>query len=212
MEYRMSAPVDPSGGLASQASATSTTLLQRVKSRDEKAWEHLVRLYAPLVYRVCRVKNVPPDEAADVAQETFRAVVRNIGTFHRDRPGDSFRAWLATIARNKVRDHFRKQAHRPHAVGGSEMQVQMQQLPDFDLDESTDGSRFDSHGSVIHRAVELVRSEFEPRTWDAFWKTAVEGLAVEDVASQLGVSKWAVYQARSRVIRRLREDLRGLLD
>ena len=91
------------------------------------------------------------------------------------------------------------------------MQVQIQQIAEFDMDESTDGSRFDSHGSVIHRAVELVRAKFKPRTWDAFWKTAVEGLAVEDVASQMGASKWAIYQARCRVLRQLREDLDGLM-
>ena len=208
----MAPPVDPVRSLPSQASVTSTTLLQRVKGQDEKAWEHLVQLYAPLVYRVCRVKHVPADEAADVVQETFRAVARNIGAFRRDQPGDNFRAWLATIARNKVRDHFRCRAARPAAVGGTEMQVQIQQIPDLDLDDSADGSRFDSQGSVIHRAVELVRAEFEPKTWEAFWRTTVEGVAVDDVASQLGVSKWAVYQARSRVLRRLRQDLEGLLD
>jgi DNA-directed RNA polymerase specialized sigma24 family protein len=56
------------------------------------------------------------------------------------------------------------------------------------------------------RVVEVVRAEFEPRTWDAFWRIVVEGQSPAEVAQALGLSLPAVYQAKSRVLRRLRRE------
>ena len=93
------------GGTAGTA---SDSLLQRVKGRDEEGWRRLTDLYGPLVYGWCRRKGLSAEDAADVVQETFSAVYGGIGRFRRDRPGDSFLAWLRSIARNKIRDRFRQ--------------------------------------------------------------------------------------------------------
>lgn len=191
-------------------SVTSLSLLKRLKANDNEAWQQFVRVYGPLVYRLCRVADVSADDASDVAQEVFRAVDRNIVRFRHDRPGDSFRAWLCTIVRNKIRDHYRQRAKRPKAVGGTEMQRKIEQLADLELSSTTDGSPFDSDSDIVHRAIQSVRNEFESRTWEAFWKTSIDEIPPIDVAQLLGVSKWAVYQAKSRVLRRLRHELEGL--
>ena len=86
-------------------SVTSPTLLASVKAEDRAGWTRLVSLYGPLVYRWCRCAGLQPADAADLGQEVFCAVARNISNFRRDRPGDSFRAWLHTITLNKIRDH-----------------------------------------------------------------------------------------------------------
>ncbi len=65
---------------------------------------------------------------------------------------------------------------------------------------------------VTHRALELIRSEFESRTWDAFWGVAVGGGKPADVAADLEMTVAAVYMAKSRVLRRLREEFTELLD
>lgn len=194
-----------------QRSVTSLSLLERLKEDEVPAWDRFVDIYSPLVYRLCRVSDVPADEAADVLQEVFCAVNRNVDKFHRDRPGDSFRGWLCTIVRNKIRDHFRRQAKRPKAIGGTDMMRRIDRIADLDLSSSNDGAVFDSDSSIIHQVIQSVRGEFEERTWEAFWKTTVEGISPVDVAEVLGVSKWAVYQAKSRVLRRLRRELAGLL-
>ena len=62
---------------------------------------------------------------------------------------------------------------------------------------------------LSRRAVELVRAEFEKRTWEAWWKTAVEGRPAADVAAEMGMSFAAVYKAKSRVLLRLRQELAG---
>jgi RNA polymerase sigma-70 factor (ECF subfamily) len=58
--------------------------------------------------------------------------------------------------------------------------------------------------------LEFIRSEFEPRTWQMFWRSVVDGVATATVGAELGVSAAAVRQARSRVLRRLREEAAGL--
>jgi RNA polymerase sigma-70 factor (ECF subfamily) len=203
--------ISPRKDFSRESSVTSLTLLERLKKNEHPAWERFVEIYSPLVYRLCRVSAVPADEAADVFQEVFRAVDRNIDSFRRDRPGDSFRAWLCTIIRSKIRDYFRRQAKRPKAIGGTDMMHRIDQIADLDLSSSIDGAVFDSDSSIVHRAIQSVRGEFEERTWAAFWKTTVEEISPVDVAELLGVSKWAVYQAKSRVLRRLRCELAELL-
>lgn len=200
------APAEPS-----QGPTTSVTLLERAKSLDNQAWERLGDIYGPLVYRLCRLSGIQPNDAQDVVQDVFRALFRNISRFRRDRPGDSFRAWLLTITRNKIRDHFRRQNKSPRPVGGTDMQARIHQLADLGWESSSDGSHFDDESNVMRRVVKLVQGDFKGKTWQAFWQTAMEDKDPADVARQLGISKWSVYQAKSRVLRRLRAELDGLV-
>ena len=62
------------------------------------------------------------------------------------------------------------------------------------------------------RALELISGDFESRTWQAFFRTTVQGDAPQDVANDLGISVWAVYKARSRVLTKLRAEFADLLD
>ena len=66
--------------------------------------------------------------------------------------------------------------------------------------------------AVFRWAQGQVRHEFHESTWDAFWLTTVDGLSVEQAAEQLGKSSGAVYAARSRVMRRLKEVIRRFED
>ncbi len=60
-------------------------------------------------------------------------------------------------------------------------------------------------------ALEQVRLQFEERTWQAFWKVAMEDRPAADVAAELGLSVTSVRQAKSRVLRRLKEELGELI-
>jgi hypothetical protein len=113
-----------------ERSSISTSLLDRVKARQPAAWECLVDLYAPEVYRWCRQSGLQGEDTADVVQEVFTAVAAHVEQFRRERPGDSFRGWLWTITRNKIRDHFRHRQGQPQAAGGTDAQQQLGQIPD----------------------------------------------------------------------------------
>lgn len=169
----------------------------------------LAKLYAPFVYHQCRRMGVPQQDGPDIVQDVFRKVAANLSRFRREKPGDSFRAWLTTITRNVCRDYFRQHAGRPAATGGTDMQRQIQQAPDNPGDVSTTtsdrkGSEASGSKMIVSRAAQLVRDEFEEHTWNAFWMTTVDALSPATAAEQLGMTRNAVYQARSRILRRLR--------
>ncbi|MBI2808870.1 MAG: sigma-70 family RNA polymerase sigma factor [Planctomycetes bacterium] len=183
--------------------STSSSLLARLRGDDHDAWARLARLYGPLVYSWCRRRGLQEQDAADVTQDVFRAIVKGIEKYVHG-PGSTFRGWLWTITRNKILDHHRQAQKRPDAAGGTDAQDRMMKIPES-LDESEAESSPTS--SLVRRALKLIQPEFTENTWQAFWRVMMEGQAVADVAKQLGLSVNAIYIAKSRVLRRLREEL-----
>jgi RNA polymerase sigma-70 factor (ECF subfamily) len=204
----MESRADGSQGGASRPSSISSTLLDQLRARHADAWQRLVRLYGPVIYRWCRRSDLRAEDAADVVQEVLSAVMIHLPDFHRDRPQDSFQGWLATITRNKVREHFRRQQGKAQARGGSTAQQQMAGVPQPpERCEETIRPDAQSAACLSRRALELVRAEFETRTWEAFWRVSVGGQVPANVASDLGLTVAAIYKAKSRVLGRFREVL-----
>jgi RNA polymerase sigma-70 factor (ECF subfamily) len=193
--------------MASMDKSTSLTLLERVRGRDGDAWQRLLHLYGPLVVRWCGHRGVRGQDADDVQQEVFQAVVAGLDNFRRDRPGDTFRGWLRVITRNKLLDHFRRRDKQPEAQGGTTANRQLHEVADQELPDDTE----EDLGALYHRALELVRSEFEDRTWEAFWRVAVGGQTPDVIAADLGVTPAAVRKAKSRVLLRLRQEIGDLI-
>jgi len=196
---------------ASNPSSISSTLLDQLRSRRPESWQRLVRLYGPVTYRWCRRSNLNAEDAADLVQEVLAAVMVHLPEFRRDRPDDSFGGWLATITRNKIREHYRRQRGKAEARGGSTAQRQLADIPQ-PPEPSEASVRVDAQTAVClsRRVLEMIQAEFEVRTWDAFWRVSVDGQSPADVATDLGMSVAAVYKAKSRVLGRLREVLQEL--
>ena len=193
--------------MASPDKSTSLTLLERVRDRDEQAWHNLLRLYAPLVDRWCGHSGVRGQDADDVRQEVFQAVAAGLDQFRRERAGDTFRGWLRVITRNKLIDHTRRRDRQPEARGGTDAHRRLQQVAEPELPEDSQ----DDLSGLYHRALALVRAEFEERTWQAFWRAAVEGQSPDLIAADLGVTPAAVRKAKSRVLLRLRQEVGDLI-
>jgi RNA polymerase sigma-70 factor (ECF subfamily) len=189
------------------SASTSTGLLERVRERDADAWRRLARLYTPLVYRWARECNLQANDSADIAQEVFTAVARSIDRFRHDHPDATFRGWLWTITRNQIRLHFRRAQQRPAAQGGSTANLLLaEQAVD---DGASEPAGFNAEASLVHRAMQLVRSDFQPQTWQAFWRMVVDGRSAPEVGAELGMTPAAVRQAKYRVLCRLHEELSG---
>jgi len=156
-----------------------------------------------------RRARLQPADVRDVFQDTFQAIAAGIGQFEKTRPTDSFRAWIRTITQHKLADHFRRQGAQPAAVGGSEALRRLDELEGRPQSKA-DASEDEVLQQLRVRAMELIRGEFEPKTWTMFWRVVVEGQDAGNVAADLGVSPSAVRLAKSRVLRRLREELSGL--
>lgn len=185
----------------------SSTLLRDVQQMDPLAWNRLVDVFSGVVYRWCRVSGVNSTDAADLVQEVFTSVARGIPRFERLKDQGSFRSWLATITRNQVRDHFRKLAVREAATGGSDALWQLEQHAER-LDSTIDAAGIQN--SLTQRILETTQAEFERPTWDAFWMVVVDGKSVQETAETTGLSLASVYQAKSRVLRRLRQRMAEL--
>ncbi len=188
---------------SSDTFATSRSLLERVRIDDSEAWNCLIDTYAPLVYRWCARWGLAREDVEDVVQEVFRAVSAHIKDFRKLRQDDTFRGWLRTITNNKLRDQFRTRLREPRAAGGTEAQSRFRGLA-IAQDEKELGR--DSQGvAALRVALNAARAEFENRTWEAFWLTAVEDKPAGDVGVLLEMSAGAVRVAKARVLRRLRE-------
>ena len=186
--------------------STSASLIQSVKAADPEAWQRLADLYGPVVYAWCRQAGLTEVDTADVAQNVFLAVFKNVRQFRREGPEHSFRGWLWKITRNEVLMFFRARNKEPRAAGGTDAQQLLQEMPEF-LASHTAPSSPGTRTLLARRALLSLRSEFEDRTWQAFWRLAIDGLSAPEVADELAMTPAAVRQAKHRVVARLREYL-----
>ena len=182
--------------------------MRRALAREPEAWERLVSVYSPLVHHWCRQAGAAEHDIADVTQEVFAAVASSLSQFRPDQPGTTFRAWMRGIARHKLLNHARDKGQP--AVGGTDAQVRLQQVPapprEVDLSESPA-----EVAGLYERALRLVRCQVEDRTWTAFWKATIESRTTTEVAAELGITPNAVRLAKSHVLRRLREEMGELI-
>jgi RNA polymerase sigma-70 factor (ECF subfamily) len=184
---------------------TPVSLLQRLRQPDaEEAWNRFVALYTPLLVHWTRRLGLSDAEAADVVQDVFVIMLRELPRFSY-RPGSRFRGWLWTVTLNKHRERKRMcKQPLPWEVAGEV------ESPDPDPSEEIPEAEYRSY--LVERALQLMRTDFEPTTWQACWQYVAEGRPAVEVAAELGISVNAVHLAKARVLRRLRRELDGLLD
>ena len=195
-----------------ELTATSLTLLDRARSLDPDAWRWLCDLYGPLVYRWARAGGLQDHDAADVGQEVFRTVSQRLNSFDAKRADATFRGWLWSITRNKLGDFIRRQSARPSERGGSAIAHLPEESVRLASDEQSHSDMFfDSASAVLNRVLQLIQVEFEETTWQAFWRSTVEGQSAPEIGADLGMTAPAVRQAKYRVLRRLRRELNGEL-
>jgi RNA polymerase sigma-70 factor (ECF subfamily) len=193
-----------------EMTSTPISLLQRLRdlARSEAAaaaWSEFVELYTPVLYSWASRLGLQSADAADLVQDVFVILVRKLPEFQYD-SGKSFRAWLKTVLMNRWRDGEKRAAVVSQETGHpavAEANIQGQNL---ELEEA------EYRELLVRRALEMMQREFKPATWKACWEQVVQGRSAAEVAKELGLSVNAVYVARSRVLRRLREYLDQLLD
>jgi RNA polymerase sigma-70 factor (ECF subfamily) len=184
---------------------TPASLLERLRCPDEGAWPRFVDLYTPLLYYwACRM-GLQAADAADLVQEVFTILLQKLPEFRYDK-NKSFRSWLRTVTMNRWHDNRRRKAAALRE--GSPARLEDVATPD-DAEALWEKEYRDY---LVGRAAEVMKTEFQPATWQAFWSLAVEGKPGAEVAAELGLSIDAVYAAKSRVLRRLRQELDGMLD
>ena len=190
--------------------STHPSLLIRAQAGNPEGWTMLVQVYGPIVYRWLRRSGVQSADAADIMQDTFLCVTTALARFDATAPGSSFRGWLWRIARNKLRDRQRRRQTEGW-IDGSEAERLIDQAVDNPVAITEPPSSLTDDLSLVQtQMLEVLRASFDSRSWQMFWQTAVNGRTAADVAEEMGVTHWAVYKAKSRILHRLRHELEGL--
>jgi RNA polymerase sigma-70 factor (ECF subfamily) len=183
---------------------TRPSLLVRIRDAgDREAWGQFVEVYAPLVYRFARSRGLQDADAADLTQDVLQAVSGASKRLVYDPTRGTFRAWLYTVARNKLRN-FRIARERRQDNGDPSL------LDEQPAPEEVEQWEREYEQRLFDWAAEQVRRRFQETTWRAFWMTAVEARPAAETAAALGISLGAVYIAKSRVLARLREEIQRL--
>ena len=187
---------------------THPSLLLRVRDvNDNAAWTQFVEIYTPLIYGYCRSRGLQEGDAADVAQESMRAVARAMEKFKYDPQRGKFRNWLLTVVQSKLHNFLAQQQRQPALAGETTLQR------NIECDSpSADDSKWEAeyYRTMFNCAAERIRGDFQQSTWQAFWRTTIEERDGKEVAQELGLSVGAVYVAKSRVIARLKEEIQSV--
>jgi RNA polymerase sigma factor (sigma-70 family) len=181
--------------------STHASLLARLKDgSDAAAWAEFDDRYRDLVFFYARRRGLQPADADDVVQETLAAAHRLLPAFTYDPDKGRFRGWLRTTALRATFKAKRKGADAMTRLRGDVVDVEP-------VDEDANDDAWDSEWRNYHvrLATKKVRTEFNAKDVAAFEGCAVERRAPADVARALGLSVDSVYQAKSRILKRLRE-------
>ena len=188
---------------------TSESLLFRLQSApdgelDQNAWEKFVQLYTPLMFHWARKVGLQQSDAADLVQDVLSIVFRRLPDFQYDAAG-SFRGWLRTVTLNKFREKKRKRVTDVSIASNSVLE----QIASLKSAEST--WDLDYGRMLLQQTMEQMEPDFHPGTWQALRAVMAEGMTVDQAAETTGVSIWTIYSAKARLMKRLREELKGLL-
>jgi RNA polymerase sigma-70 factor (ECF subfamily) len=173
---------------------------------DEGAWHEFVDIYRPLVHRLACRLGLQDADAEDLAQEVFVVVASAIDRGLYESGRGTFRGWLFRVARNLTVNALIARGRHPRGTGDTEM---VRLLGEVTAPSAGDSAIFNAEyrRRLLEWAADRVRGEFSDAAWDAFWATGVDGQPAPDVAERLGLSVGSVYNAKSRVMARLRREI-----
>jgi RNA polymerase sigma-70 factor (ECF subfamily) len=190
---------------------TSPSLLVRLRDgQDHAAWTCFAEVYGPAVYGFARKQGLQDADAADLMQEVLRVVAGAIGRLDYDPGKGTFRGWLFTVVRNQLLRFRARQDRAGRGTGRTSVHERLREAPSPEEDLARAWELEYERGRFTW-AAEQVRGQVKPGTWQAFWLTAVEGRSGEEAAAALRMTVASVYLAKSRVMARLKEQIRQVL-
>ncbi len=185
---------------------TRMTLITRLKDRDDgRAWKEFVEIYMPVVHGLVARSGLQDADAEDVTQDVFRSIARSINGFDCERSRGSFRGWLMAVTRSRTADFLARRHRHVSGTGDTVVHDHLSQIP-----QDTNGEDIweqDYQRSVFRWAADRIRHQFRDSTWQAFWKSSVDGQDTKTVAEALSISEGAVYIAKCRVTAKLKETI-----
>lgn len=182
---------------------TNPSLILRIKDpHNAVAWNELMAICRPVIYRLARRKGLLHEDAEDPVQGVFLSVAKAIDRWQQGEGQPRFRNWLGKIARNAIVNAITR-AKPDRATGTSSVMYALASLPEEA--ETTQALIVECRLEAIRWAAREIQSEFSQATWAIFQSIAIEGRPAPEVAQVFQRTIGAVYAARCRVAARLRE-------
>ena len=194
--------------------STSLSILERARARDgESAWRELAAIYSPLLHTWIVRYDVTETDADDLVQEVLIFVAEHLPNFEHNGRTGAFRNWLRQALVYRLRKYWNDRQQRPagYGTGDSGGLDLLNELEDPNSSQSQLWNQ-EHDRQVLSQLMSRLHLEFAETTWEAFRLTAVEGRKTSVVAENLGITVNAVWLAKSRVMRRLRQLSAGLTD
>jgi RNA polymerase sigma-70 factor (ECF subfamily) len=189
---------------------TRASLLVRLRDpADSEACETFFEVYAPLVYRHCRKHGLQDADGADLTQEVLAQVARSCGDFQYTPERGRFRDWLGTVTRRRIAALKQNQQGKAAGAGDGIGDEILDQLAAPPADDDWNAA---FHSRLLQVSMDRIQPPFEAQTWQAFVLTWLEDRPAPDVAQELGLMIDQVYVSRSRVLKRLREEVLALAE
>jgi RNA polymerase sigma-70 factor (ECF subfamily) len=166
-------------------------LVERAQDGDAEAFGRLYDQYSDTVYRYIYYRVGGKATAEDLTSETFLRALRRIGTFTWQ--GRDFGAWLVTIARNLVADHFKSSRFRLEVTTG-------EMLDANEVERSPEESVLESLSNAA--LLEAVR-KLNPQQQECVTLRFLQGLSVAETARAMGKNEGAIKTLQYRAVRTL---------
>ncbi len=195
----MSGDSDPNG--------TRPSLLLRVRDAgDIEAWRTFATIYAPVIYQFNRRQGLQHADATDLTQDVLSEVARAVRSFEYEPARGRFRDWLLTVSRRVLYRFKARQARRPEH--GCETKG-LESVEDDRVDPEWNDA---FNARVLRVALDRIQPHFQPVTWDAFEAVWIQNRPAAEAAQALSLRIEQVYLAKSRVLKRLSEEVQEIVD
>jgi len=175
---------------------------------DAQCWNAFVDRYAPKIYGWCRQQRLQEADAQDVTQEVLTRLVQKLPTFRYDPHKGTFRGWLKTLTHHAWCDYLES---RQRAGAGEQDAEAVARLCTLEAREDLLQALAETFDlEVLAEAEARVRLQVSLRDWKIFQELAVDGRPGPAVARDLGMTVSAVLMVRSRVQKKLRQEVSRL--
>lgn len=188
------------------AAADDKTLALALKGGDERAFDELVRRHQGRVYAVAYRLTGNREDALDVAQEALIKLYRKIGSWQ---PTGGFLPWLLRLTANQAIDHLRRRRrYRQEPLD----ETFIPETEGAAVEPTAPGTATEVRGREIEARVRAALDVLSPAQKMVFVLRHYEGLALSEIAEQLGCTVGSVKVHLFRSLKKLRQELRDLHD
>ena len=186
---------------------TSASLLGKLGQNptNQIAWQNFANRYGPLIQQWCVRWGMKSDDGDEIAQNVMLQLSRQMAQFNYDRNG-SFRSWLKTVTYRAWCDFVRQRMRQKDVASGDSDVLDQLKAQEAEQD-LTNCLENEWKSELMELAMAAVQKRIQSHTWEAFRLSALENLSGADVADKLGMKVGAVWVAKSKVIRMIRDEI-----